>query len=152
MIGHASMSNAAEMFARKLQATTLLAALARISLTGKRSPDDEAALEQGLALLDDLIEGRQLFSGERVTRRLVTEGMAFLAAARALNSDQREQLEEFGIYLKEIRTIVDAIKGQEQVSAEQGRKLEDFLTQFARILQSDINMIRGRRHVLSTSN
>lgn len=150
MISHASAANTAEMYARKLQAANVLAALSRMSLMGEMSSDENAAFDQGLQLLDSLIEGEQLFSGERVTRQLVAEGMAFLVAARALDFEQENRLTDCGVFLKGTRSTLNAIKIDQPVSREDREKLEDFLTKFARTLQSDINMIRSRRHVIPT--
>lgn len=150
MLSHSSLTGATELHARKLQATNVLATLARIRVTGTRSSGDNSALEQGLELLEDLVKGHQLFSDAPVTRQLVGEGFAFLVAARALNLAEKDKLDDCGIFLNRMRSTLTAIQNTESISSEQQEQLEHFLTEFARMLQSDINIGRAQNHLITT--
>lgn len=150
MQSHSSLTGATELYARKVQATNVLATLGRMRITGSKTAEDNVALEQGLELLDQLLNGQQLFSNAPVTRQLVGEGLAFFAAARALNYEQKDKFEACGILLKQMRLDLAAFKDADPPSGESPSGLENFLSDFARVLQADINIGRARRHVLPT--
>lgn len=150
MLNHSSLTGATDLHTRKLQAAGVLATLARMKGTGKKAAEDSATLDQGLELLDHLMKGQQLFSDAPVTRQLVGEGIAFLAAARALNFAEKDNLDNCRIFLTQMRSTLNAIKNSERVSVEQQGQLDKFLTDFARVLQADINYGRAKRHIIPT--
>lgn len=150
MVHQASLTDRAELYARKLQASSLLATLARIKLTGEVSADDSAALTQGVELLKHLVNGRLLFANEAATRQLVAEGIAFLAAARALRCEPRENLEACSKTLGDMQATLVAIKELRQAPEESTKQLEEFLAEFTKVLQTDINVDRIGRHALPT--
>ena len=146
MLNHSPLTGATELHARKLQATNVLATIARMRASGEKSEQDDKALSQGLELLDRLIKGHQPFSDARVTRQLVGEGFAFLAAARALKFDQKDKFGECEISLNEIRTTLAAIRDGKTTAGETAKTLETFLSEFANVIQADINSGRAQRH------
>ena len=148
MLSHSPLAGATELHARKLQATNVLATLARIRGTGVRGPGDIAALDQGRDLMDSLVKGQQLFSNATVTRQLVGEGFAFLAAARALQIEEKDRLGECVVLLNDMLSALSAIKNDGPVDPDKQTQLETFLSEFARVLQSDINAGRARRHTI----
>lgn len=150
MLNHSSLTGATELHTRKLQAAGVLTTLARMKATSEMAAEDSATLNQGLELLDHLMKGQQLFADAPVTRQLVGEGIAFLAAARALNFADKDKLDECKIYLTQMRSTLDAIMNSEPVSSEQQGQLDKFLTDFARVLQADMNVGRAQRHIIPT--
>ena len=125
MLNHSSLTGATELHTRKLQAAGVLTTLARM-------------------------KGQQLFADAPVTRQLVGEGIAFLAAARALNFADKDKLDDCRISLTQMRSTLNAIKNSEPVSVEQQDQLDKFLTDFSRVLQADINVGRTQRHIIPT--
>ena len=150
MLNHSSLTGATELHTRKLQAAGVLTTLARMKATSKAASEDSTTLNQGLELLDHLMKGQQLFADAPVTRQLVGEGIAFLAAARALNFADEGKLDECRVFLTQMRSTLNAIKNSEPVSVEQRGQLDKFLTDFARVIQADINVGRTQRHIIPT--
>src|SRR5437867_1484440 len=109
---HQPISETPDLYIRKLQAAGVLAALMRMRLAQQMSEEDKAYLSQGLELMASLIEGRKLFSDDKVTKRLVNAGTAFFAAARALDYSQRDQLKACERDLVEMQETLDSVLHQ----------------------------------------
>jgi hypothetical protein len=136
---HPSVSDTMELYTRKLQAVYLMAALRHARGATAPSEGDSLAIKQGIELFDRLIDGQRLFSEDKVTKHLVTAGAAFLAAARSLNKERRDQMKDCVTDLNLLRTHLVEISRSNWPAEDEITRIMGFLGGFTRVLQSEID-------------